>query len=69
MSAALPSSCCANALAAITSLYGLGEDAALSLFAAGRRAGWLAHALEQQERGGLIRPRANYAGVMPARET
>lgn len=55
------------ALAAIASLYGLGADAALSLFAAGRMAGWLAHALEQQENGGLIRPRATYAGTMPAR--
>ena len=55
------------ALAAIASLHSLGADAALSLFAAGRTAGWLAHALEQQENGGLIRPRANYAGAMPAR--
>lgn len=55
------------ALAAIASLHDLGADAALSLFAAGRMAGWLAHALEQQENGGLIRPRANYAGKMPTR--
>jgi citrate synthase len=55
------------ALAAIALLYGQDADAALSLFAAGRMAGWLAHALEQQEAGGLIRPRANYAGAMPAR--
>ena len=55
------------ALAAIASLYAPQADAALSLFAAGRMAGWLAHALEQQENGGLIRPRANYAGTMPAR--
>jgi citrate synthase len=55
------------ALAAIASLYELGADAALSLFAAGRMAGWLAHALEQQDYGGLIRPRANYAGNLPRR--
>lgn len=55
------------ALAAIASLHGLGADAALSLFAAGRMAGWLAHALEQQQTGGLIRPRAHYAGTMPTR--
>jgi citrate synthase len=55
------------ALAAIASLSGLGADAALSIFAAGRMAGWLAHALEQQAGGGLIRPRANYAGILPAR--
>lgn len=55
------------ALAAIALLHGQGAEAALSLFAAGRMAGWLAHALEQQEAGGLIRPRANYAGAMPER--
>ncbi|MGC1550977.1 MAG: citrate synthase family protein [Rhodanobacter sp.] len=55
------------ALAAIASLYELGADAALSLFAAGRMSGWLAHALEQQDSGSLIRPRANYAGALPAR--
>jgi len=55
------------ALAAIASLYELGADAALSLFAAGRMAGWLAHSLEQQDSGSLIRPRANYAGALPAR--
>lgn len=56
------------ALAAIALLHHQGADAALSLFAAGRMAGWLAHALEQQEAGGLIRPRANYAGAMPPRQ-
>ena len=56
------------ALAAITLSYGLGADAALSIFAAGRMAGWLAHALEQQDDGSLIRPRAHYIGRLPARE-
>lgn len=56
------------ALAAIALLHGQGAEAALSLFAAGRMAGWLAHALEQQEAGGLIRPRADYAGTMPERQ-
>lgn len=56
------------ALAAIGSLYGLDAGAALSLFAAGRMAGWLAHALEQQDGGSLIRPRANYAGARPQRQ-
>nr|WP_233175515.1 citrate synthase family protein [Dyella sp. ASV24] len=55
------------ALAAIATLHGLGADASISLFAAGRMAGWLAHALEQQDYGGLIRPRANYAGQPPVR--
>ncbi|MDO1530269.1 citrate synthase family protein [Fulvimonas sp. R45] len=55
------------ALAAIALLHDQDAEAALSLFAAGRMAGWLAHALEQQEAGGLIRPRAHYAGAMPER--
>lgn len=56
------------ALAAVALLCGQSADGALALFAAGRMAGWLAHALEQQETGGLIRPRANYAGAMPERQ-
>lgn len=50
------------ALAAICHLYALPASAALVLFASARLAGWLAHALEQQEQGRLIRPRARYAG-------
>ncbi|MEM9070500.1 MAG: citrate synthase family protein [Myxococcota bacterium] len=34
-----------------------------ALFALGRVAGWVAHALEQRETGGLLRPRARYVGV------
>jgi citrate synthase len=45
--------------------YGLPAGPALSMFAAGRLAGWLAHALEQQALGGLIRPRASYTGLQP----
>jgi len=56
------------ALAAIASAYELGADTALATFAAGRMAGWLAHALEQQESGNLIRPRASYVGRIPLRE-
>ena len=56
------------ALASIALLHGQDAGAALSLFAAGRMAGWLAHALEQQEAGGLIRPRAHYAGILPLRQ-
>lgn len=52
-------------LAAVCHVYGLPIGAALVLFAAGRLAGWLAHALEQQEQGRLIRPRARYTGVRP----
>jgi citrate synthase len=56
------------ALAAIAHAYERDADAAMAIFAAGRMAGWLAHALEQQESGSLIRPRANYVGRMPVRD-
>jgi citrate synthase len=50
-------------LAAICWLHGLPAAPALVLFATGRLAGWLAHALEQQSLGKLIRPRARYVGL------
>ena len=53
------------ALVALCDHLGAPEGAALSLFAAARCAGWLAHALEQGQDGGLIRPRARYTGPPP----
>ncbi len=53
-------------LAAICHLNRLPATPALVMFAAGRLAGWLAHALEQQAMGGLIRPRARYTGITPS---
>jgi citrate synthase len=53
------------ALVAVCDHLGAPEGAALSLFAAARCAGWLAHALEQIQDGGLIRPRARYTGPPP----
>ena len=53
-------------LAAICHANDLPATPALVMFAAGRLAGWLAHALEQQAQGRLIRPRARYAGAAPA---
>jgi citrate synthase len=46
----------------------LPPEAPLILFALGRCAGWLAHALEQVQTGQLIRPRARYVGPMNARD-
>ncbi|MFZ5638826.1 MAG: citrate synthase family protein [Pseudomonadota bacterium] len=52
-------------LAAICHAHALPATPALVMFASGRLAGWLAHALEQQAEGKLIRPRARYTGVEP----
>ncbi len=54
-------------LAAICYAYGLPGAHALVMFATARLAGWLAHALEQQALGTLIRPRARYTGVVPGK--
>jgi len=43
----------------------LPPGAAQILFALGRTAGWIAHAMEQVETGQLIRPRARYIGKFP----
>ncbi|MFM9616232.1 citrate/2-methylcitrate synthase [Streptomyces niveiscabiei] len=40
--------------------------APFQIFAAARCTGWLAHALEQNQTGRLIRPRARYVGQPPA---
>ncbi len=50
------------ALAALERRLDLPAGAALALFATGRTAGWIAHALEQRASGQLIRPRAHYVG-------
>lgn len=56
------------ALAALTRVWQLPEDAPLTLFALSRCVGWLAHAMEQIATGALIRPRARYAGTALAPE-
>lgn len=53
------------AMAALTTAHGLPERAPILIFAMARCVGWLAHALEQIERGELIRPRAHYIGQKP----
>jgi citrate synthase len=50
------------ALSVLTAACGLPHDAPFILFAVGRCAGWLAHALEQVQASRLIRPRASYTG-------
>jgi citrate synthase len=53
------------ALAALARRARLPRDAAFVLFALGRAAGWIAHALEAAAAGTLIRPRARYVGLPP----
>lgn len=53
------------ALTALVSRLDLSDDAAFLMFAMGRCAGWLAHALEQMRTGQIIRPRARYVGPTP----
>jgi citrate synthase len=54
-------------LAVMTHMFGLPIGYELSLFAIARTAGWIAHAMEQQDAGILIRPRARYTGPAPGR--
>ncbi|MCG7392415.1 citrate synthase family protein [Microvirga sp. ACRRW] len=49
-----------TALVMLERAYGLPRSAAFTLFAVGRTAGWLAHAIEQRSQSQLIRPRARY---------
>ncbi len=53
------------ALVILERLYQLPHDSALLLFALGRIAGWIAHAIEQYQRDHLLRPRARYVGILP----
>jgi citrate synthase len=50
------------ALAALTVELRLPDDAPFLIFASGRMAGWIAHAIEQRLSAARIRPRANYIG-------
>ena len=45
---------------------GVPRDAMVSVFAMSRVAGWIAHALEQQRSGRIIRPASRYIGPAPA---
>lgn len=52
------------ALAILTRVGGLPQDASFRLFALGRSLGWTAHAIEHGTTGDLIRPRATYTGAL-----
>jgi citrate synthase len=53
------------ALVAVCEALKLPKDAPFALFAVARCAGWIAHAIEQEQAGSLIRPRARYVGPEP----
>lgn len=50
-------------LVALTRALGMRAGSAIGLFAIGRAAGWIAHALEQYEAGFLMRPRASHPEI------
>ena len=54
-----------SALVVLRRALDLPRDAAIVLFAIGRTAGWIAHAMEQYRDDHLIRPRATYVGARP----
>ena len=53
------------ALVTLAQSYSLPMGAPLTLFAIGRVAGWIGHAIEQYQSNRLIRPRARYIGKPP----
>ena len=57
------------ALAVMRRELGMPQGSETAIFAIGRTAGWIAHAIEQLESKTLIRPRARYVGPAPGRST
>ncbi|MBK8047171.1 MAG: hypothetical protein IPK16_08655 [Anaerolineales bacterium] len=55
------------ALVVLAAVLKAPKQAPLELFALGRIAGWLGHAIEQYAHDQLIRPRAHYTGPAPRR--
>lgn len=51
------------ALATMAAAYDLPPGSGVALFAIGRIAGWIAHAMEQRAAAYLLRPRARYIGI------
>jgi len=54
-----------SAAVVLRAALGMPPGAVAGLFAVGRAAGWVAHALEQVATGHLLRPRARYRGPLP----
>jgi citrate synthase len=54
-----------SAAVSLRAALGMPAGAVAGLFAVGRSAGWIAHALEQVATGHLLRPRARYKGPAP----
>ncbi len=63
---ALPAPNIDFALAAFGAVGGMISGAGEAIFAVARAVGWVAHALEQYDRQGAIRPRGIYTGPSPA---
>jgi len=57
-----------SGLVAVALALGLPRGTAVGLFGVGRAAGWIAHVLEQQAAGFVLRPRARYVGPAPSPE-
>ena len=53
------------ALAVLTRVAGMPDGAGEAIFAVGRTAGWIAHAIEEYARATPLRPRAVYTGPGP----
>jgi len=56
-------------LATLERTLGLPAGGGLMLFALGRTAGWIGHAIEQYAADTLIRPRARYVGERPGADS
>ena len=54
------------ALAALARTIDTPRYSPLAIFALGRTAGWIGHAIEQYALDQLIRPRARYTGPLPS---
>ncbi|HST93943.1 MAG TPA: citrate synthase/methylcitrate synthase [Microvirga sp.] len=52
--------------AVLLDALGIPREGFTPLFAAGRTAGWVAHAVEQSRTGRIIRPQSRYVGPWPA---